>query len=330
MRRLDFGGYVLLFALAIAPIATLGDAPAPSPSASPARITQDMPSQEQMFKLFQKRAAQAREGLHRFRVAMLDALTPGHRAVIGAVIGEYALAASPNKSALIESINNILSRTERDRIAAAMMAYVAEQEAMRPAFEADFAREFPELAKSAQPGETRGPLPEVPPTQSGQILANWLMAPQPRPIETMSFAQSHAVTPFNWSGPDSLQRQQQMRSEMLDALSHSNRLEIATAVGRYAVSTDPVELTLARAIDAMLSAAEQHRILKAYSTFAVAQKAAFAKSQSRFETMRTQMPTDAAMPFPVQAMTAEPIDAGLLLVKSLITGPSVTITAGFD
>jgi hypothetical protein len=319
---------VLLFALTVAPIATLGDAPAPSLSPSPVPIMQNMSSQEQMFKFFQRRAAQAREVLHKFRVAMLDALTPDHRAAIGAAIGAYALAASPNKSALIESINDILTQAERDRIAAAMTAYLAEQEAMRPAFEADFAREFPELAKTAQPNETQGPLPEVLPAQSSQILANWLLGSQPRPIETMSFAQLQALTPFSWSGPESQQWRQQMRSEMLDALSHSNRSEIATAIGRYAVSTDPNDPALANAIDAMLSAAERHHILKAYSDFAVAQKTAFAKSQAQFETMRTQMPAGAAMPFPVQAMSAEPVDAGSVLMKSLITGP--TITAGVD
>lgn len=299
-------------------------------SPPPVTIIQNMPSQEQMFKLFQTRAAQARERLHKFRIAVLDALMPDHRAAIGAAMGEYALAASPNKSALIESINAILTDAERDGIAAAMTAYLAEQEAMRPAFEADFAREFPELAKSAWPGETtQDPRPEVSPARSGQILANWLLAPQPRPIETMSFAQSHALTPFNWSDPESQQWRQRMRSEMLDALSQSNRSEIAAAIGRYAVSTDPAEPALAHAIDAMLSAAEQHRILTAYSDFAALQKTSFAQSRAQFDTMRTQMPAGAVMPSPDRAMSDVPGDAGLLLLKSLIAGPTITV-AGFD
>jgi hypothetical protein len=308
----------LLFALTVAPIAALGDAPAATPSPSPAPIMQNVPSEEQLFKRFQKWAAQGREGLHRLRVAMLDALTPDHRAAIGAAIGEYALATSPNKSALIESINGILTGAERDRVAAAMTAYLAEQEALRPAFEADFAREFPELAKSAQPIETPEPVRDVPPAQSGQILANWLLAPQPQAIERVSFAQWHVLTPFDWSGPGSQQLRQQMRSEMLDALSRPTRSEIAAAIGRYAVSTDPDELALANAIDAMLSTTERHRILNAYSSFAVAQKAAFAQSQVQFERMGAQ------------AMSVEPGDAGSLLSKSLIAGPTVTVAVRSD
>lgn len=297
-------------------------------SPSPVTIIQNMPSQEQMFKLFQKRAAQARERLHKFRIAVLDALMPDHRAAIGAAMGEYALAASPNKSALIESINAILTDAERDGIAAAMTAYVAEQEATRPAFEADFAREFPELAKSARRGETtQEPRPEVSPARSGQILANWLLAPQPRPVE--SFAQSHTLTPFNWSGPESQQWRRRMRSEMLDALSQSNRSEVAATIGRYAVSSDPPEPALAQAIDAMLSAAEQHRILTAYSDFAALQKTSFAESRAQLEMMRTQVPAGAVMPSPDRAMSDVPGDAGLLLLKSLIAAPTVTV-AGFD
>jgi hypothetical protein len=187
-----------------------------------------------------------------------------------------------------------------------------------------FAHEFPDLAKNANPEPSQAPLLTAPPSMSATILANWLPAPQPRPIETMTFAQSHVLTPFNWGGPDTGQLQQRLRSEVLGGLSQSDRSAIIGAVAQYAVSTDPDDALLAKRIDALLSADERQRILDAYAKFAAAQKAAYAKTQARFELMKAQMPANAEMPFPMQTMSDEPADAGALLLKVLIGGTAVT------
>lgn len=315
---------VLWFALAMLPSAAIADQqpPAPPPSSSVTTM-QNMPSQEQIFKLFQKRAAAARDGLRRFRTAMLEALTPDHRATIGLALGQYALADSPDKNVLIASIDAVLSQSEREGIADAMTAYVAEQEVMRPAFEADFAQEFPDLAKSANPSPTQAPLPKTPASMSATTLANWLLAPQPKPIETMTYSQISVVTPFNWGDPDTEQLEKQLRSEVLGALSQSDRSKVAQAIAEYAVSNAPNQADLAKRIDSVLSAPEQQQILESYAAFAAAQKAAFSQSQARFEAMQLQMPPNAPKPM-TQAMNDTAGTAGEVLLQALMGGTRVT------
>ena len=140
----------------------------------------------------------------------------------------------------------------------------------------------------------------------------------------MTFAQSHALTPFTWSGPDTDQYRQQMRSGMLGALSPSDRPAIADAIAAYAVSADPDEATLAKRIDALLTAHERQRILDAYAQFSSQQKTEFAATQARFKSMSAQMPPDAQLPFAAQSMSDVVPDAGTGLVQMLLGGGGVT------
>jgi hypothetical protein len=271
---------------------------------------QNMPSPEQMHELLRKMAPDVRISLQRFRAAMLGALTTPHRAEIGEFVGQYLLSSEPDASALVARIDGLLDRTERERIVAFMDAYVADQDAMRPAFEAAFTSAFPDLAMNANAEESQPPLPRTPPSMACTILANWLLAPQPQAIETMSFAQTMSITPFSWSGPETAQLRRRMRSHMLDAISISHRVAISDAIARCAVSADPDRAALAKDIDAILSPDEAKVISDGYAEFAAAQKAAHSKTPSSNAVM-----------------SDEPAGAGARFLSTLFPGPS--ITAGF-
>ena len=60
---------------------------------------------------------------------------------------------------------------------------------------------------------------------------------------------------------------QQLRSQILDALSPDHRTAVADAIGQMVISPSPDPAATAKQIDGVLSAAEQQRILSLHGTF---------------------------------------------------------------
>jgi hypothetical protein len=119
------------------------------------------------------------------------------------------------------------------------------------------------------------------------------------------------------------QLHQQMRSEILSALSPVHRRAVAATIGELAIAQNPDPQTAAKRLDAMLSPGERQRILAAHSSFR-------AQSRQLHEQMRSELqsempagqaqwmnhgPQNGAMPQHPQ------LDAGTLLLIALAPHP---------
>lgn len=84
-----------------------------------------------------------------------------------------------------------------------------------------------------------------------------------------------------------MQMHQQLRSQILDALSSDHRTAVADAIGQMVISASPDPAATAKQIDGLLSSGEQQRIVDLHNTFVT-------QSQALMQQMRQQMESQGA------------------------------------
>lgn len=84
-----------------------------------------------------------------------------------------------------------------------------------------------------------------------------------------------------------MQMHQQLRSQIIDALSPDHRTAVADAIGQMVISASPDPAATAKQIDGLLSAGEQQRIVQLHQTFV-------SQSQALMQQMRQQMQSQGA------------------------------------
>jgi hypothetical protein len=136
---------------------------------------------------------------------------------------------------------------------------------------------------------------------------------------------SNATTPTNaqWQqmhqafeqyGQQKMQLRQQMRFQMISAMSPVHRRAVGTLIGELAITPNPDFQTAAKRIDAMLSGGEQQRILAAHNNY---------ESQSRQlhdqmrQQMQSMMPAGHDMKHDEESRPRPQLDAGTLLLMGL-------------
>ena len=116
---------------------------------------------------------------------------------------------------------------------------------------------------------------------------------------------------------------QQMRGQMLSALSPVHRRSVAAIIGQLAIAPNPDVMAAAKQLDATLSPAEQQRIISAGQSFAT-------QSRQLRDQLRTQlqseMPAGEQPDFMKHAsdggiMAPHQLDAGTMLLMGLSPHP---------
>jgi hypothetical protein len=121
------------------------------------------------------------------------------------------------------------------------------------------------------------------------------------------------------------QLHQQMRAQILTAMTPVQRRAVAATIGDLAIEPNPDPVAAAKRLDAILSPGERQRIIAAHSTF---------QSQSRqlHDQMRTELTSE--MPADMQSrfanhqkdeheMAPRQLDAGTLLLRVLVPRPQM-------
>jgi|SRR6516162_9743730 hypothetical protein len=116
------------------------------------------------------------------------------------------------------------------------------------------------------------------------------------------------------------QLHEQMRSQILAALSPVHRRAVGTMIGELAITPNPDVDAAAKRLDAMLTSYERQRILTAHSAFWSQTKQLH--EQMRNE-MRSEMPAGHSgfMDRDKQGMTTPQLDAGTILLGVLTPHP---------
>jgi len=117
------------------------------------------------------------------------------------------------------------------------------------------------------------------------------------------------------------QLHQQMRWQILSALTPVHRRAVGATIGDLAIAQNPDPAAAAKRLDAMLSPGERQRIVAAHSSFAT-------QSRQLHDQMRTEMQSEMPsghpdfMKHPHGAMMANrQLDAGTLLLVALSPRP---------
>jgi hypothetical protein len=277
-----------------------------------------MPSGEQMdqiWKVMQRFAPDVRQSFQRYREQLVSALTPTHRVAISEAIADYAVADHQDTPALTKRIEAILSESEREKIMAALSAYVGDQQTIAVRLGETLVRDHPDLLKGAHPPATAESATSAPQTsQAATVLANWLPTSGLNASEGTG-AKSAKLSVFNYSGPNDVQVRVQMRKAMLKALSQNHRIKVGQAIGLSALSATSSDSTLSKQLDELLSPAERQRILDSFSAFLDEQ----AGSQAEFP--RPRLPASVAFASPeleTIAHSREQPDAGAVLWRALL------------
>lgn len=128
---------------------------------------------------------------------------------------------------------------------------------------------------------------------------------------------------FRQFAQQEMQLHEQMRTQMLAALTPVHRREVGALIGDLAISTNPDPQATAKRIDSMLMSYERSRIIAAHKSFAD-------QSRQLHEQMRTQMAS--VMPAPASnGMKSDrggnwqnmPMDPGNLLLMGLAPHPTM-------
>ncbi len=107
-----------------------------------------------------RQAMQQQETLHKqFRAKVLAAITPAHRNLLASVIGQMAIAASPDPRIAIQKLDAALSSAEKQAIVHAAQAFMSQQRALRQQMMAKFHAANPN-APSPRPMPSREPRAE--------------------------------------------------------------------------------------------------------------------------------------------------------------------------
>jgi hypothetical protein len=119
------------------------------------------------------------------------------------------------------------------------------------------------------------------------------------------------------------QLHQQMRWQILSALTPIHRREVGATIGELAITPSPDVAAAAKRLDAMLSMGEQQRILAAHAAFAAASRQLHEQMKSE---LQSEMPADhpGFMDHGPQngTMRQHPeLDAGTLLLMALTPHP---------
>lgn len=161
-------------ALSIFPLGAL----AQETNASPAPT----PDQRQAMHQTLQRFVQQEEQLHQqMRWQILSTLSPVHRRVVAATIGELAIAQSPDVAGTARRLDQMLSPGERQRIIMAHSSFAAQSrqlhEQMRTELQSEMPAGHPGFMSSH--GSQNGTMPTHPQLDAGTLL---LMALTPRPM----------------------------------------------------------------------------------------------------------------------------------------------------
>lgn len=104
-----------------------------------------------------RQAMQRHEALQRqFRANVLAALTPAHRNLLASVVGQMAIAPSPDPRAAAQRLDAALTPAERNAIAAAEQSFMAQQRSLRDQMMAQFRASHPNMP-SPHPRPSRAP-----------------------------------------------------------------------------------------------------------------------------------------------------------------------------
>jgi len=147
----------------------------------------------------------------------------------------------------------------------------------------------------ADPGDSAAPSAPLSPAQRQQRAAEFQAARQ-----------------------KAMQMHEQLRSQILGALSSDHRTAIANAIGEMAISASPDPAAAAKQIDGILSSSEQQKILELHGTF-----------QKQMQTLMQQLHAQLARPSSTnganeqRTMPAMPAmnDAGNVLLMVLTHRP---------
>jgi hypothetical protein len=112
--------YLGLFSLAfvLQPVAALAHDASPAP-APPALSAPAGPNRGAFFERMRENRARMEQMLVRSRAQILGALTPAHRALLGRLVGELAVAPNPDPRAATRQLDAALSASERQAVISA-------------------------------------------------------------------------------------------------------------------------------------------------------------------------------------------------------------------
>ncbi len=127
---------------------------------------------------------------------------------------------------------------------------------------------------------------------------------------------------FQQFAQQEMQLHQQMRMQMLAALTPVHRRAVAAAIGNLAIETNPDPQAAAKQLDAMLSPGERQRVITAHTAFANQSRALHDQMRAQ---MQANMPAGAHDGMKHGSMNGwmgnHPMDAGTLLLMGLTPHP---------
>lgn len=182
---------VLLALLAAVPAAVFAQA---TPAPSPMYHRFQRPDFQAMRQMMQRL-----EALHKqFRANVLAALTPAHHSLLASLVGQLAIAPSPDPQAAARKLDAALSSAERQRIASAEQSFRSQQRAPRDQMMAQLRRENPDMP-SPLPFPMRSPRAMRTPDPGELLLAltQW-------PVSFMGqepFMMEHGLGPPGYGPP---------------------------------------------------------------------------------------------------------------------------------
>ncbi len=120
---------------------------------------------------FERFGAQEEQLHQQMRYQILSALTPNHRRELGLLIGELAIAASPDLQDAATRIDRALSSSEQQRILAAHQAFQTQSRQLREQMRTELQSELP----AGHPSWDRGPRNGSAPEQRRQLDAGTIV-----------------------------------------------------------------------------------------------------------------------------------------------------------
>jgi hypothetical protein len=156
--------FALALALSVIPVAALAQGSNAPPALSP--------DQRQALHQTFERFAQQEEQLHQqMRWQILSVLSPVHRRVVGATIGELAIMPNPDVGAAAKRLDEMLSPGEQQRILAAHASFEAQSRQLHEQMRTELQSELPAAHQNfVYRGSQNGPMQERRQLDAGTLL----------------------------------------------------------------------------------------------------------------------------------------------------------------
>jgi hypothetical protein len=126
---------------------------------------------------------------------------------------------------------------------------------------------------------------------------------------------------FEQFGQQEEQLHQQMRYQMLSAMSPVHRRAVGALIGELAVAPNPDPQAAARQLDGMLSGAERQRIIAAHTTFESQSRQLHQQMKEQLQRVFPNAPNDMMKHHSEHSMGSRQLDAGTLLLMGLSPQP---------